>query len=110
MIIQGIEKNEKIFFIGIGGISMSALAEFFCVNGYSVVGFDDNEGGCVAKLKKIGVPVFVKSLTEKVYLQLESASVIVYTDAISNEHLLFQKATISGKRMISRAELLGRIC
>ena len=89
---------------------MSALAEFLCVNGYSVVGFDDNEGGCVAKLKKIGVPVFVKSLTEKVYLQLESASVIVYTDAISNEHLLFQKATISGKRMISRAELLGQIC
>lgn len=110
MIIKGLERSEKIFFIGVGGISMSALAEFFCVNGYSVVGFDDSESGCVAKLKKIGVPIFLKKVTEKVYEELENSSIVVYTDAVSSENPLFQTAKIKGKVMLSRAEVLGRIC
>lgn len=110
MIIQDIERNEKIFFIGMGGISMSALAQFLCVNGYSVAGFDDNEGENLIELKKNGVPVFVKKLNEKVYAELESASIVVYTDAISPEHALYIKAKEKGLTMFSRAEFLGRIC
>ncbi len=110
MIIQGFERNERFFFIGIGGISMSALAEFLCVNGYTVTGFDDNEGECVAKLKKKGVFIFTKKITEKVFNGLENASVIVYTDAISVNHPLYQSAIRKGKLMLSRAELLGKIC
>ena len=110
MIIQGFERNERFFFIGIGGISMSALAELLCVNGYFVAGFDDNDGECVAKLKKNGVPVFIKKVSERVCEELSSSSVVVYTDAISVNHPLYQMSIETGKIMLSRAELLGRIC
>ena len=89
---------------------MSALAEFLCVNGYSVTGFDDNDGECVARLTKNGVSVFVKKLNEKVYDELKKSSIIIYTDAISTDHPLFQTAKLKGKVMLSRAELLGKIC
>ena len=110
MIIQGFERSERFFFIGIGGISMSALAELLCVNGYFVAGFDDNDGECVAKLKKNGVPVFIKKVEERVCEELSSSSVVVYTDAISVNHPLYQMSIETGKIMLSRAELLGRIC
>ena len=89
---------------------MSALAEFLSVNGYSVAGFDDNDGENVARLTKKGVAIFVKKLNEKVYDELEKSSIIVYTDAISTDHPLFQTSKTKGKLMLSRAELLGKIC
>ena len=89
---------------------MSALAEFLSVNAYMVCGFDDNGGERIAYLKKLGIPVYEKEITNFVINEFESSNVVVFTDAILNEHPLFVKAKSDKKRLISRSELLGKVC
>ena len=106
MVIDGLKRYEKIFFLGIGGVSMSALAEFLSVNAYTVCGFDDNDGERIAHLKKLGISVYEKKVTDLVISELLSSNIVVFTDAIASEHFLFRRAQIEGKVLISRSELL----
>ena len=110
MIIDGLKRYEKIFFLGIGGVSMSALAELLFSNAYTVCGFDDNGGERILHLNKLGIPVYEKKVTDLVVNELATSSVVVYTDAISQEHPLYKQAIQENKLLISRSQLLGKIC
>ena len=59
MRLKGLKSVEKIYFIGIGGISMSALACFLFDCGYSVSGSDAARSEQTEKLSAQGIPVFV---------------------------------------------------
>lgn len=99
---------KKIYFIGIGGISMSALAKFLSICGCEVSGSDANRSEETEALAFYGIKVFIGSDAER--KELLSADAVVYTDAIAQDDAELVKAMISNKKMFARAELLGSIC
>lgn len=87
---------------------MSALAKFLSTQGYSVSGSDGMRGEETETLAFHGVKVFIGIDAER--KELQEADAVVYTDAVSNEHIELQTASRLGKRIFSRAELLQLLC
>ena len=99
-------KIKKIYFVGIGGISMSALAKLMKQKGKEVCGCDDNLSQITKNLENYGIIV-----KQKIFKQgLEECDLVVYTNAINkdNENLILAKKL--NKQIIERAEFLGEIC
>ena len=107
MLLKGLNSIKKIYFIGIGGISMSALAKFLSTRGYLVSGSDATQNEETESLAFYGVKVFIGEDGERA--QLTNADAVVFTDAIPAEHSELKKAKMLGKRLISRADLLELI-
>lgn len=97
--------NKKVHFIGIGGISMSALAEILLKNGYKVSGSDMKSSNITDRLKEKGAEIFIGHAEENVL----SADIVVYTAAISPDNPEFIKAKELNLTMMDRGEFLGLI-
>ena len=95
---------KKIHFIGIGGISMSALAKLCVAQGFLVTGTDDIQNENFNNLKNLGIKVSLKQDFESV----KQADVIVYTIAVKN-HIELQFAKQLNKVILERAEFLAKI-
>lgn len=108
MNLKGFEDIKKIYFIGIGGISMSALAKFFSVNGFSVSGSDATRGEETENLAFYGVKVHIG--TEEMRAELIAADAVVYTDAIPQDNIELVQAKKLKKQLFSRADLLQKVC
>ena len=108
MRFNSLKNIKKIYFIGIGGISMSALAKLLSIYGYEVSGSDGVRSEEVGMLAFYGIKVFIGE--DGLRAELQNADAVVYTDAIPPEHAERQRAEILQKRIYSRAELLGLIC
>ena len=104
MLVYGLENIERIYFIGIGGISMNALAKFFAEQGYCVSGSDICESDLTRELSFYGVRVFIGNNPQR--KELLDADCVVYTDAIKENDGEFVRAKLLGKRVIARADLL----
>ncbi len=99
-------KPINIFFCGIGGISMSALAEVLLDAGFKVSGSDRAESDLTKKLSKNGAQIFIGQKGENISADIE---VFVYTAAIHKDHPEYQKAEELGIPILTRAELLGQM-
>ena len=95
--------KEGWYFIGIGGVSMSALALLLHDRGIPVRGSDAKDSEYTDKLRKRGIPV---SIGEKEEITEQN---VVYTGAIENTNTQLCAAKAAGKRLIPRAECLGKI-
>ncbi len=94
---------HSIFFIGIGGISMSALAQISRSLGYEVGGSDRSENAQTAHLKEMGIPVFGSHDAANV----AHYDAVVYTVAIGADNPEYLAAKAAGKPLLSRADYLG---
>ncbi len=101
-------QGKKIYFVGIGGISMSALAKFLSVRGYEVSGSDAVKGEQTDALAFYGVKVFIGVDGDREALL--TADTVVYTDAVPCDHAELKRARSLRKTVYSRAELLGLLC
>lgn len=108
MHLKAFKDIKRIYFIGIGGISMSALAKFFSGCDYKVSGSDAIRGEETESLAFYGVKVYIG--IDENREELLNADMVVYTDAISKTHKERRRAEILKKRIYSRAELLGILC
>lgn len=97
--------GAHIHFIGIGGISMSGLAQIMLKNGYKVTGSDRSDSDIIKKLRDMGAVVYEGHRKENV----GDAELVVHTAAVNNENPEMQQAISSGIRLIDRAEFLGAI-
>ncbi len=97
------EFKQRWYFIGIGGVSMSALAQLLKSRGEDVLGGDMAESHFTRKLVSLGIPV---SIGDNESITAEN---VVYTGAIEDNHKQLNAAKEAGKRLISRAELLGMV-
>jgi UDP-N-acetylmuramate--alanine ligase len=88
---------------------MSALASFLLLQGYSVCGFDDFSSERIDDLRNLHISVFLPRDEQKLLEHILTSNVVVYTDAISKTHFAYAFAHQNGKKLISRAELLGTI-
>ncbi len=96
----------RIHFIGIGGISMSGLAELLQSKGFSVSGSDKARSALTELLEKKGITVFYRQTPANLD---ESIALVVYTAAIHEDNPEFAAAKAKGLPMLSRAQLLGQI-
>lgn len=95
-----------VYFIGIGGISMSGLAEILLDKGYKVSGSDAKESKVTERLTSLGASIFyghnAKNITDDI-------SYVVYTAAIKEDNPELSTARQKNICCMTRAELLGRI-
>ncbi len=103
-----LDKHEykKVHFIGIGGISMSALAEIMISEGYIVSGTDAKDSDIVNKLRKLGAVIYIGHDETNIE---EDVELVVYTDAISRDNEEFLKAESMKIPLVDRASFLGAI-
>ncbi len=94
---------RSIFFIGIGGISMSALAQISLSLGYTVGGSDRSENAQTAHLKEMGIPVFASHDAANI----AHYDAVIYTVAIGADNPEYLAAKEAGKPLLSRADYLG---
>ncbi|WP_291632597.1 UDP-N-acetylmuramate--L-alanine ligase [Clostridium sp.] len=99
------DKNKKIHFIGIGGISMSGLAEILIKNGYKVSGSDMRLSPITNKLKEKGAEIYIGHNGDNI----KDADLVVYTAAISQDNPEYIKAMELNISLMDRAEFLGHI-
>lgn len=97
--------NKRVHFVGIGGISMSGLAEVLISNGYKVSGSDRDSSPLTDKLKSLGATIYIGHSSDNV---LES-DLVVYTAAISDSNPELQKARELSIPLMDRAEFLGSL-
>ena len=99
-------KPEHVHFIGIGGISMSGLAEILLDEGFSISGSDSHETALTEHLETKGARVYYGQRAANIERE-PGISVVVYTAAIHEDNPEFRAARDQGLPMLSRAELLG---
>ena len=95
--------KNKIFFAGIGGVSMNSLAVLASLRGFSVSGYDRTPSAITARLEKLGIPVFYESDPAHV----SDADALVYTVAMPESNPEYAWAKEHGIPLISRADFLG---
>ena len=102
-VFQNASENH-VYFLGIGGIGMSALANYFRLSGMKVSGYDKTPSIVTEALQQNGVTVYFEA-DEK---HLETVTVLIYTPAIK-EHPEFVAAQSKGIPIMKRSEALGII-
>src|SRR5260221_10651097 len=82
--------GDSVYFIGIGGIGMSAIARFFDSIGVKVSGYDKTETALTKELQKAGIDIHYE---ENVGLIPKDVDLVVYTPAVPADHeeLLYYK-------------------
>ncbi|WP_271767572.1 UDP-N-acetylmuramate--L-alanine ligase [Aquimarina algiphila] len=106
-----LDNIQNIYFIGIGGIGMSALARYFKFLGKNVGGYDKTPTQITVDLQKLGVDIHFEDnidLIPKVFLNKEN-TLIVYTPAIPKDHKEFVYVQDNRFLIQKRAEVLGII-
>ena len=100
--------NEPVHvhFIGIGGISMSGLAEILHEEDFTISGSDAHESDLTKNLEAKGIQVFYGQRAANI---IPGIDLCVYTAAIREDNPEFMEAKAKGIPMLTRAELLGQI-
>jgi len=98
----------KVHFIGIGGVSMSALAAMLLTNGYTVTGSDMKESKTVDGLRKQGINVYIGQCEDNIKNN-PGINLVCYTAAISEDNPELMEARAEGLYCVERCELLGAI-
>lgn len=103
-----IDFNQPIHvhFIGIGGISMSGLAEILLQEHFIISGSDSKESDITVLLERLGATVMIGQQAGNI---TDDIDLIVYTAAIHEDNPEFKAALDSGKPILTRAQLLGQI-
>ena len=101
-----LDKNKNIYMIGIGGISMSGIADILKSWGYKVSGSDRVESDVVDKLRENGIKVYVPQTGRNID---DSIDFIVYTAAIKDDNPEMIEAKKRNIPMMERGVFLGEI-
>ncbi len=100
------DKPVHVHFIGIGGISMSGLAEILLSRKFPVSGSDSHESALTDQLAAQGAMVHYPQMAENI---TDDIDVVVYTAAIHPDNPEFRAAQEKNLPMLTRAQLLGEI-
>ncbi|MEQ3663128.1 MULTISPECIES: UDP-N-acetylmuramate--L-alanine ligase [unclassified Olleya] len=108
---MNLNKIHNIYFIGIGGIGMSAIARYFSANGKQVGGYDKTKTDITDSLVALGISVTFKddiSNLDSHYLNPET-TLIVYTPAVPKNHVQLNYFLDNTFKVLKRSEVLGLI-
>lgn len=108
---MNLDSIRKIYFIGIGGIGMSALAKYFFNKNLIVSGYDKTQTNITDSLISLGIKIVFKDsndLIDKEFLDSKDTLVVV-TPAIPITNKILNYFKSSGFKVMKRAEVLGLI-
>ena len=105
---MNLDNFKSIYFIGIGGIGMSALAHYFVNQGAKVSGYDRNKTELTKELENIGVEI---CYDEKIdFLEdVKNIQLAIFTPAINHENIYFEYFKKSQVPLLKRSQILGEI-
>ena len=98
--------SRHIYFIGIGGIGMSALARYFAAKGFIVSGYDRTESSLTKELESEGIKIHYTDDIDQIAMD---AVLVIYTPAIPADHSELQYYNENGYTVVKRSDLLGAI-
>ena len=102
---MNIDNTKKIHMVGIGGVSMSGIADILINMGYTVTGSDANESDITRRLETQGIPVKIGHFPENVH----GADVVVYTAAVKQDNPELVEAHNLNIETIERSDFLGML-
>lgn len=108
---MNVKDIHSVYFIGIGGIGMSALARWFHANDKTVAGYDRTETALTKSLESEGISVHYRDQLDEIpeaFLKKEE-TLIVYTPAIPDDHIGFNYFMENDFVVKKRSEVLGMI-
>ncbi len=103
---MNIDGIKNIYFLGIGGIGMSALARYFYTRGVRVSGYDKTPSPLTRQLQEEGIDVHYE---DDPVLVPDSVQLVIYTPAVPSSTSLFQHLSNQNIPIKKRAEVLGMI-
>ncbi len=108
---MNIKLFEKLYFIGVGGIGMSALARYFNSKGLEVCGYDKTPSELTNQLQEEGIDIHFDAnhIPEHIKTTNHHSLLVVYTPAVSLDSYQLQYFKPKKWNVLKRAELLGLI-
>ena len=102
---------KNVYFVGIGGIGMSALARYFMREGKRVAGYDLTESALTQALVKEGAEVHYEESVEAIPERFRKAAdtLVVYTPAVPADHAELVWFRENGFEVLKRSEILGHV-
>lgn len=104
--VSEVNTIDKVYFIGIGGIGMSAIARHLNSKGVAVYGYDKTETKLTKKLVSEGMIIHYE---DDISMIPEGIELVIYTPAIPDDHKELNHFIHRGYKVVKRAEMLGII-
>ena len=106
-----IEDIKSVYFVGAGGIGMSAIARYFLKKGLVVGGYDKTPSDLTRQLEKEGMLIHYEENVEMIphICKKKESCLVIYTPAIPEEHLELQYFRANGFEVQKRAQVLGTL-
>ena len=103
------EQYKNVYFIGIGGIGMSALARYFNYHGVKVGGYDKTPSSLTEKLIEEGCEIHFEDLGDEIpkAFKNKEKTLVIYTPAIPKVHKEYNYFIQNNFKVLKRAEVLG---
>ena len=101
---------KYVYFLGIGGIGMSALARWFATNGFEVAGYDRTPTTLTQKLQEEGILVHFDddiSQVPALFIEHKAQTLVIFTPAIPKNHFTYNFLKDNGFVLQKRAQVLG---
>ncbi len=104
--------NKSIYFVGIGGIGMSALARYFMHEGYRVGGYDRTPSPLTEQLEQEGASIHYDDNIELIAPEFRdpTTTCVIYTPAVPADHSELCYFREGGFEVIKRSQMLGLLC
>jgi UDP-N-acetylmuramate--alanine ligase len=109
---MNIKSLHTVYFLGVGGIGMSAIARYFNSLGCDVLGYDKTKTALTEQLESEGISIHYEENVELIpetIKQQKNGVLVVYTPAIPKDNKEFQYLSDLGIRLYKRSEVLGLI-
>ena len=102
---------ESVYFIGVGGIGMSALARYFVSQGKAVAGYDRVSTALTDKLTREGIDIHFEDRSQLIPKEFRNAdrTLVIYTPAVPEKHQQLNYFRKGGFRVIKRSVALGEV-
>ena len=104
-------KYENVYFLGIGGIGMSAIARYFLHEGRRVAGYDRTRSPLTEALEREGADVHYDDAVDRIPEPFRdpSRTIVVYTPAVPTDHTEYQYFMNRGFTVEKRSQMLGHL-
>ena len=102
---------KAVYFIGAGGIGMSAIARYFLYKGLDVAGYDRIPSNLTRELEKEGMPIHYEENIDAIPQTFRNprTTLVVFTPAVSADHKELAFFRENGFNIEKRAQILGRL-
>ncbi|MDG1398501.1 MAG: UDP-N-acetylmuramate--L-alanine ligase [Polaribacter sp.] len=108
---MNLKEVHNCYFVGIGGIGMSAIARYFAANGKNVAGYDKTPTAITSKLAELGVIINFKDILKEVPISFldRDKTLVIYTPAIPENNNQLSYFLDNDFKVLKRSEILGKI-